>query len=208
MQDFCTLNKTFEYHIRMQHSSTNELTHFTSQRLAACFNNEILTGCMLVFAWSRRCDKSINEYTYHMDRQHIVHTFHKPMGSCIDTIYQHENESFLQWIFQLQITLQQQSVQTHAKWIYFHRFFKEGQRRCQNPLIWYNIGLRVCLYIIFFRNKRGLLKTQFFVESITAEAVPHSPLCSNMIPNLISLQVSSCLRTCLCCFSVFYYRAQ
>ena len=146
----------------MQQSSTNELIHFTSQCPATCFNNEILACCLLMFAWSRRSDKSINEYTYHINRQSIGHIFNKPMGSRIDIIYQYENESFLQRIFQLQITLQEESVQTDAKWIYFHRFFKERRRRSQNQLVWYNIGLRVCLYIIFFSNKRGLLKTQFF----------------------------------------------
>ena len=118
-----------------------------------------------MFAWSRRCYKSINEYTYHMDRQHIIYIFYKPMGSRTNTIHQYENDSFLQRIFQLKITLQQQLVQKDAKWMYFHRFFKERQRRWQNQLIWYNICLGVCLCYIFFTNKSGWLKTCFFSKS-------------------------------------------
>ena len=165
MKDFYKINKSFNLRIRIQLPSTNELMHSTSQCLATCFNNEISACCLLMFAWSRRCDKSMNEYTYDMDRQNIVYIFQKPMGSLNITVYQYENDSFLQRIFQLKITLQQQSVQKDAKWVFFDRFFKERRRRCQKQLIWYNICLRVCLYIIFFRNERGLLKTHFLLKS-------------------------------------------
>ena len=165
MQDFYTINKTFEFHIHIQQPSTNELINSTSQCPATCFNNEISTCCMLMFAWSRHCYKSMNEYTYNMDRQHIIYIFQKPMGSRINKVYQYENELFLQRIFQFEITLQQQSVQKGAKWIYFHHFWKERRRRCQNQFIWHNICLAVCLCTIFFRNKRGLLKTYFFLIS-------------------------------------------
>ena len=165
MQDFYKTNKTFDLHIRIQHPSTNELMHSSSQCLATCFNSEISACCLLMFAWLRRCDKSMNEYTYEMDRQDIIYTFQEPMGSDINTSYQYGHESFFQRIFQFKITLQQQSVQKHAKLVFFHRFFKERRRRCQKQLIWYNICLRVCLYIIFFRNERGLLKTHFLLKS-------------------------------------------
>ena len=155
MQDFHTINKTFDLHIQIQHPPTNELINSTSQCPATCFNSEISARCMLIFAWLRRCDKSINEYTYYMDRQHIVYIFRKPMGSAINAMYQYENESFLQRIFQSKITLQQQSVQEDAKWIYFDRFLKERRRSSQKPLIWYNICSVVCLCTIFLRNKRG-----------------------------------------------------
>ena len=165
MQDFYTTNKTFKFHIHIQQPSTNELINSTSQCPATCFNNEISTCCMLMFASSRRCHKSMNEYTYNMDRQHIVYIFQKPMGKHMNTVYQCENESFLQRSFQFEFTFQQQSVQKDAKWVNFHRFSKERRRRCENQLIWYNICLTVCLYSIFFRNKRGLLKTHLFLRS-------------------------------------------
>ena len=165
MKDFYQINKTFDLHIKIQHPSTNELMHSTSQCLATCFNNEISACCLLMFAWLCRSDKSMNEYTYDMDRQDIIYTFQKPMGTHINTFYQYENDSFLQRIFQLKITLQQQSVQKDAKWAFFDHVFKERRRRCQKQLIWYDICLKVCLYIIFFRNKRGLLKTHFLLKS-------------------------------------------
>ena len=165
MHDFHTINKTFELHIQFQHPSTTELIKSTSQCPATCFNNEISACCMLIFAWSRRCDKSISEYTYHMDRQEIVYIFRKRMGSVINTLYQYENESFVQRIFQSKITSQQQSVQKDVKRIHFHHFLKERRRRSQNQLIRYNIYSVVCLCAIFFRNKRGLLKTCFVLKS-------------------------------------------
>ena len=165
MQDFYKINKIFEPNFQFQHPSTNELILSTSQCSVTCFNNEISACWLLMFARSRRCDKSMNEYTYHINRQHIVHIFQKLKGSHIHKIYQHENESFLQRIFQFKFTLQQQSVQKDAKWTYFHPFFKEGRRRYHNQPIWHNICLTVCLYTIFFRNKRGLLETHSVLKS-------------------------------------------
>ena len=130
MQNFHTISKTFEPCIQVKHPTTNEFINYTSQCHPTCFNNEISTCCLVMFAWSRRCDKSTNQYTYHMDRQHIIHIFYKPVGSCIITVYQYENKSFLQRILQIKIALQQQSVQKVKKWTYFHFFFKERQRRC------------------------------------------------------------------------------
>ena len=198
MQDFYTINKTLEFHIKIQHQSTNELIYSTSQCHPTCFNNEISTCCLVMFVWSRRCYKSINEYTYDMDRQNIVYILHKPMGSIINTVYQHENESFLQRILQLQITLQEQSVQTDAKWIYFDRFFKERRRRCQNQLIWNNICLTVCLYTIFIRNKRGLLKTHFFLKLwlLKIHLISHDAVTWSLTP-----VASFRLFACLCCVS-------
>ena len=148
----------FEPHIQMAHPPTNEIVNSTSQCHPTCFNNEISTCCLVMFAWSRRCDKSVNEYTYHMNRQHIMYIFQKPMGSRIVKVYQYENESFLKRIFEFKITSQQQSVQKDEKWTYFHRYFKEERR---HYMVQYLLESMFIYYI--FQNLQEVVQHQFFL---------------------------------------------
>ena len=70
-----------------------------------------------------------------MDQQLIIYIFQKPVGSSIAKVYQRQYRSLLGRIFQNQITLQQQSVQMHAKRSNFQHFLKETGRRSHNQVI-------------------------------------------------------------------------
>ena len=84
-----TKDLSIHFNIWIQHLRTNIPHNRPSWCLVACFNSEISACCLMIFAWSRRCEKCTNQYTYHMNQQLLIYIFKEHMGNCINTVYSH-----------------------------------------------------------------------------------------------------------------------
>ena len=123
----------------LQHASTARSRH---------------VACWYLHGYAAATNQSMNILSIWIDSIFSIY-FGNLLGVSLIQCINMKMSHFCNGFFQSKITLQQQSVQEDAKWIYFDRFLKERPRRSHKPLIWYNICSVVCLCTLFLRNKRG-----------------------------------------------------